>query len=99
MMKNKRNKKENNALWPELPYEEWKDTLNTLHMWMQIVGKVKLSLAPFVNQWWEVAFEITATGLTTGRIPYENGIFQVDFDFIHHKLVIDMSNNSTATIY
>jgi hypothetical protein len=81
-------KKDTHLFWPSLPYEEWKETLDTLHMWMQIVGKVKLSLAPFINQWWEVAFYITATGMTTGRIPYENGIFQVDFDFTHHKLFI-----------
>ena len=90
--------KHTEALWPELPYEAWKDTLDTLHMWMQIVGKVKLALVPFINQWWEVAFYVTATGLTTGRIPYANGAFEVDFDFLLHTLNIQTSNNDRKRI-
>lgn len=85
-------------LWPPLPYCEWKETLETLHMWMQIVGKVKLALAPFINQWWEVVFYITARGMTTGRIPYNNEIFQIDFDFISHNMSIYKSNNRSKTI-
>jgi hypothetical protein len=80
-------------MWLELPYQEWKDTLDTLHMWMQIVGKVKLQLSPFVNQWWEVAFYVTVYGMTTGRIPSGNDAFQVDFDFLTHTLSIRTSNN------
>ncbi len=87
-----------NAVWPELPYEEWKNTLDTLHMWMQIVGKVKLALAPFLNQWWEVAFYVTSTGITTGRIPFENEIFQVDFDFISHYVAIRTSTGQFKKI-
>ena len=52
-------------IWPALPYEAWKDSLDTLHMWTQIVGKVKLELVPFLNEWWQVAFTVTARGLTT----------------------------------
>ena len=55
--------------WPALPYEAWKDTLDTLHMWTQVVGKVKLELVPFLNEWWQVAFTVTARGLTTGDHP------------------------------
>lgn len=66
--------------WPSLPYETWKDTLDTLHMWMQIVGKVKLALSPFLNQWWEMAFFVTSRGMTSGNIPYNDMLFNVDFD-------------------
>src|SRR6266705_2966586 len=86
------------AKWKELPYDSWKDTLDTLHMWMQVVGKVKLALAPFINQWWEVAFYVTAHGMTTGRIPYQNGVFDVAFDFIRHILQVRTSHGVTKTI-
>ena len=62
--------------WPELPYEAWKDTRETLHMWVQLVGKVKLELCPFLNQWWEVAFYLTPRGFTTGLIPWQTESFQ-----------------------
>lgn len=79
-------------IWPSLVYSEWKNTLDTLHMWVQIVGKVKLALCPFLNQWWEIAFYVTSTGLTTGLIPYKNKAFEVEFDFIHHNMVVRASN-------
>ena len=79
------------ALWPSLPYQEWKDTRDTLHLWMQIVGKVKLKLNAFLNQWWEVAFEVTPRGITTGRIPYREMAFAADFDFLAHTLDITTS--------
>jgi len=85
-------------MWPELPYHQWKDTRDTLHMWMQIIGKVKLKLAPFINQWWEVAFYVTATGITTGPIPYLGEVFQVDFDFLHHVLSLHTSMGKAKTI-
>ncbi len=94
-MKSQRN---NISSWPPLPYLEWKDTLDTLHMWMQIVGKVKLRLSPFLNQWWESAFFVTSTGVTTGRIPYKDKAFVVDFDFIHHSLIIRTSDGSEITL-
>jgi hypothetical protein len=84
--------------WPALPYEEWKETLDTLHMCMQIAGKVKLKLYPFINQWWGVAFYLTASGMTTGIIPYENDVFEIDFDFINHNLLIRTSTNKIVTI-
>lgn len=74
--------------WPALSYEEWKDTLDTLHMWMQIAGKVKLALHPFLNHWWEVAFQVNSSGMTTGLIPYKDDAFDINFDFIDHELVL-----------
>lgn len=80
-------------LWPALPFEAWKDTLETLHMETQIVGKVALELCPFLNQWWEVALAVTARGLATSLIPSPNGgAFQISFDFIDHNLAIFTSD-------
>jgi hypothetical protein len=72
--------------WPALPLSEWADTYATLHMWSQIVGKVRLALSPRVNHWWEVPYYVSGRGLTTSPIPYANGIFEVQFDFIDHQL-------------
>jgi hypothetical protein len=77
--------------WPELPLAAWKDTYATLHMWMQIVGKIRLALSPNINHWWGTAFYVTARGLTTSAIPYEKGIFEILFDFIAHSLRIETS--------
>jgi hypothetical protein len=74
--------------WPALPLKEWQDTYATLHMWTQIVGKVRLALTPPMNHWWEVPFYVNAVGLTTSAIPYEGEAFEVEFDFIHHQLFI-----------
>lgn len=81
------------AVWPALPYEAWHDTLDTLHMWLQIVGKVKLELCPFLNQWWEVTLAVTPSGMTTRHIPYANGkeAFDVAFNFLTHTLQITTS--------
>lgn len=87
-----------NRRWPPLPWEEWKDTCETLHMWTQIVGKVKLELAPFLNEWWEVAFPLTARGMTTGLIPYQDRAFQVDFDFVDHNLFIRTDDGVTKAL-
>jgi hypothetical protein len=80
-------------LWPELPLNAWKETYATLHMWTQIVGKVRLALSPKINHWWEVPLYVTSRGLTTSPIPYDGGIFEVEFDFIHHKLLIRTSHD------
>ena len=85
-------------IWPALPYEAWKDSLDTLHMWVQIVGKVKLALVPFLNEWWQVAFTVTARGLTTSTIPLGRRVFQVDFDFIDHRLDIHVSDGTSRSI-
>jgi Family of unknown function (DUF5996) len=89
---------DNDDVWPALPYADWKDTLATLHMWTQIVGKVKLQLSPFLNEWWNVAFAVTARGLTTSTIPFGQRMFQVDFDFIDHRLAIDTSTGSSRSM-
>ena len=84
--------------WPALPLEAWQDTCATLHMWTQIVGKVRLAQSPLVNHWWEVPLYISARGLTTSAIPYRDGIFEVEFDFLDHNLVIQTSQGQTKTI-
>ncbi len=83
--------------WPALPLAEWKDTYATLHMWMQIVGKVRLALSPNVNHWWGTTFYVNARGLTTSAMPYEHGIFEVNFDFISHSLEIQTSLGETRS--
>jgi len=85
-------------LWPELPLEDWQDTYHTLHMWSQIVGKVRLALCPRVNHWWEVTLYVNASGLTTSPIPYPRGVFEIQFDFINHQLVIQTSQNTRRTL-
>lgn len=72
--------------WPPLPLAEWRDTCDTLHMWAQIAGKVRLALSPLVNHWWEVPLYVSARGLTTSPIPCAQGNFEINFDFIDHKL-------------
>jgi len=88
----------NSDLWPELPLEAWKDTYATMHMWMQIVGKIRLALSPKINHWWEVALYVTSLGLTTSPIPYGDRIFEIQFDFVHHKLLIRTNRDEERTI-
>lgn len=78
--------------WPALPLEEWKPTYHNLHMWTQIVGKVRMELTPKTNHWWNVPLYINARGLTTSPIPYRNDVFDIRFDLIDHKLLIDHSD-------
>ena len=80
--------------WPELPYESWVDTRNTLHRWTQVVGKIRLALTPLVNHWWNVPLYVTARGLTTSTIPYGDRWFDMEFDFIAHVLRIRTSDGS-----
>src|SRR5208282_6433635 len=72
--------------WPELPYAAWKDTCATLHLWMQVVGKMRLALTPWLNHSWHVTLHVTARGLSTPLISTDNCDFQVEFDFIDHIL-------------
>jgi hypothetical protein len=88
----------NQTAWPELPLEAWKSTYATLHMWTQIMGKVRLALSPPINHWWEVALYVNARGLTTSAIPYGDGIFEIQFDFIDHKLIIQTSWGSSKSL-
>ena len=76
-------------IWPALPLEAWRPTYHNLHMWTQIVGKVRLALTPKTNHWWNVPLYVTARGLTTSPIPYGKDAFEVQLDFIDHKLLID----------
>ncbi len=73
--------------WPELPYEGWRETAATLHLWTQIAGKVRLSLTPWVNHSWQVPLYVSARGLTTSPIPYEGELIELEFDFLHHRLL------------
>src|ERR1700676_1874658 len=86
-------------LWPPLPLSEWADTYATLHMWTQVVGKVRLALSPRVNHWWEVPLYVSARGLTTSPIPYRKGVFEVQFDFIDHRLEVTTSSGETKSIH
>lgn len=85
---------ERGQYWPGLPLEEWKDTYATLHMWTQIVGKIRLSLTPLVNHWWNVPLYVGARGLRTSPIPYRNTPFELEFDFIDHQLVLQLCDGS-----
>ncbi len=84
--------------WPALPLESWRDTYATLHMWTQIVGKIRLRLTPLVNHWWNVPLYVTARGLTTSCIPYRERSFELRFDFIHHQLVLETSDAIVKTL-
>jgi hypothetical protein len=75
-------------VWPELSWEKWAQTCTTLHRWMQVIGKIRLKLAPMVNHWWQVPFYVTPRGLTTSSIPCGVHLFQVDFDFFSHRMKI-----------
>ena len=86
------------VIWPALPLKEWANTRATLHMWTQIVGKIRLAQSPVINHWWEVPLYVTARGLTTSPIPYGSEIFEMQFDFIDHKLQIQTSNGVGAEI-
>ena len=87
-----------NDLWPALPYEAWKDTYATLHMWMQIAGKVALALAPSINHGWGNTFHVTARGLTTRPLANGSRSFTIEFDFIDHELVIRTTDGDRRTI-
>jgi hypothetical protein len=84
--------------WPSLAFDEWKDTYATLHMWTQIVGKIRLMQAPWLNHSWQVTLYLTARGLTTAVMPYATRSFQIDFDFIDHRLVVQTGEGAVETM-
>jgi Family of unknown function (DUF5996) len=84
--------------WPELTPATWADTRDTLHMWTQVVGKVRLALAPRVNHWWNVTLYVTARGLTTSLMPYRADGVEMAFDFRDHVLTIDRTDGRSATV-
>jgi hypothetical protein len=86
------------SLWPELPLAEWKDTYETLHMWTQIVGKIRLALTHLENHWWNSTLYVTSRGLTTSPMSYHGRLLQMSFDFIAYLLVIETAEGYTKTV-
>jgi len=86
------------AAWPALELDAWEPTRDTLHLWTQVVGKVRMALSPALNHWWHVPLYVSARGLTTSAIPYGSGAFQVDFDFVSHQLAISCSDGGGRTM-
>ena len=84
--------------WPALRLDPWRDTYATLHMWTQIAGKIRMRLTPLVNHWWNVPLYVTARGLTTSCIPYEDRSFELRFDFLRHRLVLETSDDLVKTL-
>jgi len=82
--------------WPSLPLEAWSDTHATLHLWAQIVGKVRLAQTPWVNHAWHATLYVTARGLTTSPIPHGTRTFEIDFDFIDHRLIVRASDGGVG---
>lgn len=87
-----------NNTWPEIILEEWQDTLATLHMWTQIVGKIRLHQTQLINHWWNVTLYVSARGLTTSAMPYQDRIFEIEFDFIDHQLRIECSDGASKIL-
>ncbi len=84
--------------WPDLPLDAWADTCATLHLWTQVVGKIRLAHAPMINHWWQVPLYVTCRGLTTSPIPHGARSFQIDFDFIGHRLMLRTDHGASEAI-
>ncbi|MGH2415949.1 MAG: DUF5996 family protein [Microcystaceae cyanobacterium] len=84
--------------WLPLPLAAWQDTYETLHLWTQIVGKIRLALAPQINHWWHSTLYVTPRGLTTSTIPYGTRNFQITFDFLNHQLLMETSEGTTRSM-
>jgi hypothetical protein len=84
--------------WPELDFDQWVETLETVHMWTQIAGTTKLANSPYRNQWWQIGFHLTPVGLTSGQMASPLGLFAIDFDFVDHNLHFRSSSGMTRTI-
>ena len=80
--------------WPALDYADWADTAQTLHMWTQVVGKIRMALTPAVNHWWHVPLYVTARGLTTSPMPYGGRTVEIAFDFLNQQLTIDCTDGA-----
>jgi Family of unknown function (DUF5996) len=78
--------------WPALPLGEWESTYKTLHLWTQVVGKIRMELSPFQNHWWHVPLYVSTRGLRTSPVPYRGRAFEIEFDFVHHELEIRTSD-------
>jgi hypothetical protein len=88
----------NEASWPALPYDAWKDTYATLHMWSQVLGKVAVALAPPINHSWAISMRLTARGLSTQNLPYGGRSFTMEFDFIDHQLIIRTADGDQRSL-
>src|SRR3984885_3330412 len=86
------------TVWPELPHAAWRDTQATLQLWTQIVGKIRLTQTPWLNHSWHVTLYVTSRGLTTSPIPHGNRTFEIEFDFLAHQLIINVSDGGTRKI-
>ncbi len=85
-------------VWPALPLDAWRPTYHTLHMWTQIIGKIRMALTPRINHWWNVPLYLTVRGLTTSPIPYQTHSFEIAFDFIEHQLAITTDQGEIRTL-
>jgi hypothetical protein len=85
------------SLWPELRWEDWSDTADTLHMWTQIVGKTRLALSPLQAHWWNVPLYVSARGLSTSAMPYGDEFLEIEFDFVSHQLHFRLSTGATTS--
>ena len=85
------------SAWPDLPLAAWGETCETLHRWTQIAGKVRMTLTPLVNHWWNVTLYVSARGLASSAIPYRSGSFEIIFDFIEHRLRIEASDGRSES--
>jgi hypothetical protein len=86
------------SLWPSLPLGEWQDTYLTLHLWTQIVGKIRMTLSPRLNHWWHATLYVNSRGLTTSPIPYRDGVFEIQFDLLEHRLEISTSSGERRAL-
>ena len=84
--------------WPALPFDDWRDTAVTLHMWTQIIGKIRMVLSPWLNHSWHVTLYVTPRGMTTGNIPHGERTFSIDFDFIDHQLIIRSCDGAVVAL-
>jgi len=90
--------KGDSPLWPDLPFAAWSDTCDTLQLWTQIVGKVRIAFTPLINHWWNATFLVTARGLAAPAMPYRGRAFDVVFDFTRHRLEIETSDGRLETL-
>src|SRR5215213_7844521 len=91
-------KKASADVWPDLPLEEWRDTYATLHMWTQVVGKIRLALTPWIAHSWHIPLYVGPRGLTTSTMYAGDRALQIDFDFVDHRLLIATSDGAVRTL-
>jgi Family of unknown function (DUF5996) len=87
-----------NSQWPDLPFEAWRETCDTLLLWAQIVGKVRIACTPLINHWWNATFDVTSRGLIAPAMPYRGRTFDVVFDFADHRLCIETSDGGAEVL-